>query len=459
LSLIDLLNDRFTWESFLSYKQDRGQLTARELKDLTDFIEAQGYIPIAQSIQKGIALPSPYKKLINKLGASRKRTVYVFDDDIMWVLKLLGWLLYRFDDCQPKGCYSFRPNFGAHRAFRDIVRTPDIRQLWCCKLDISDYFNSIDVARLLPIIREVFQEDARLYRFFEQLLTADTAIFEGTQITEKRGVMAGTPTSPFLANLYLQALDNWFFADECSNPGSGSDAGSDASFGSGSSFGFAPFPYARYSDDIIIFAPTEEAIHFCRDTAVRIIGEHGLRINELKAYICAPGQLWEFLGLSYHAGVIDVSKATVAKLKGKIRRKARALRRWMLRKDVAPERAQHAFIRSFNRKLFDHGNDDDLSWSRWYFPVLTTSDSLREIDHYLQQYVRYIATGRFSAANYRQNYAALKALGYRSLVHEYYLSRKAGRAAEPSAGRFVEQAADHVADERLTVRAEQSASA
>ena len=398
MSIIDLLDDKNIWEDFLSYKQDKGHLTKRDEDSLRVLMESEGYFSVARLIKQGIPLPPPQKILLNKLGTEKKRTVYCFDDEVMWTIKLLAWLLYRFDDKQPNGCYSFRRNYGAHRAFADIARTPGINGLWCCKLDISNYFNSIDVSKLLPVIRELLAEDTALCDFFELFLTADAAFFGDVLLTEKRGVMAGTPTAPFLANLYLRKLDFWFI-----------ERGG---------------PYARYSDDIIFFASSKDELLDCRKQALRIIEEHGLEINQKKAYIAAPGEAWEFLGMSYQAGVIDLSEATKAKLKGKIRRKARALRRWMIRKDASPERAQRAFIRSFNRKFYDSHNTNDLTWARWFFPLLTTSDSIHEIDHYLQQYVRYISTGRFNAANYRFDYQDIKRLGYRSLVHEYYLSRK-----------------------------------
>ena len=39
----------------------------------------------------------------------------------------------------------------------------------------------------------------------------------------------------------------------------------------------------------------------------------------------------------------------------------------------------------------------------------------------MQQYIRYLSTGRHTKTNYRVRYDDLKALGYRSLVHEFYL--------------------------------------
>ncbi|MCL2756917.1 MAG: reverse transcriptase domain-containing protein [Coriobacteriia bacterium] len=399
MSIIDLLDDESSWNGFFAYKQSKSHLLARDEEELAALIVSKGYLPVAQSIKRGEELDPPSKVLINKLGTEKKRTVYCFNNEVSWTLKHLAWLLYRYDDKQPEGCYSFRRNYGAHRAFKDIIKTPNISEYWCCKLDISNYFNSISIKKMLPILRDALADDPALCAFLEQLLTADAAWSNGELINEKRGVMAGTPTAPFLANLYLRALDDCFV-----NRG---------------------LPYARYSDDIILFARTEDEIRECQSEAIRIIEEHGLTINEKKAYIAAPGNTWEFLGMSYQNGVIDLSEATKAKLKGKIRRKARALRRWMLRKEATPARAQRAFIRSFNRKFYERSDANDLTWARWFFPLITTSESLREIDHYLQQYVRYIPTGRFSAANFRLDYQDMKDLGYRSLVHEYYLDRKA----------------------------------
>ena len=82
-------------------------------------------------------------------------------------------------------------------------------------------------------------------------------------------------------------------------------------------------------------------------------------------------------------------------------------------------------IRYFNRKFFDGNLDDSLTWSRWYFPVINSVEGLREIDHYLQQYIRFLSTGRHTKANYRVSYEELKRLGYKSLVHEFYAQKKA----------------------------------
>ena len=399
---MEKLCERETWQEYYAYKCEYAQLSRREEGELLAFVESEDWLPIAERLltPEG-SLNTPEKRLINKLGKSTKRVVYSFSPGEQQVLKVLAWLLYHYDDVQPPECYSFRRGSGAHKAIRRLTALPAIDSLYCYKLDIQDYFNSIDVERLLPILASIMRDDVPLYQFFAKLLTTDEAVFEGRLIQEKRGAMAGTPTAPFLANVYLGDMDRLLSARASA--------------------------YARYSDDIIMFSETAEEIEELRLLAQSELARAGLTVNPRKEQRSLPGEAWEFLGISYRQGVIDLSQATQRKLKGKVRRKARALRRWMLRKDASVERATAAMIRSMNRKFFERGATHELTWSRWFFPLVNTSVGLAAMDAYLQQELRTIATGRHGKSNYRMSYAKLKELGYRSLVNEYYRFREQRR--------------------------------
>ena len=112
------------------------------------------------------------------------------------------------------------------------------------------------------------------------------------------------------------------------------------------------------------------------------------------------------------------------KLRAKMRRKTRALRRWQMRKGLSGEKAAKAFIRAFNRKLFEQTEDHDLTWARWYFPVISTTDSLKKIDRYAQDCIRYLMSGTRTKGRFRIRYEDIRTLGYRNLVHEYYQGRE-----------------------------------
>ena len=50
--------------------------------------------------------------------------------------------------------------------------------------------------------------------------------------------------------------------------------------------------------------------------------------------------------------------------------------------------------------------------------------SVQELDAYLLEYVRYLYKGRHYKGNYTVTYDTIKSWGFRSLRHEYYLSRR-----------------------------------
>jgi hypothetical protein len=266
--------------------------------------------------------------------------------------------------------------------------------MWAFKLDIHDYFNSIDIGLLLPILSGVLSDDARLYAFFEQMLTDGRSLIDGHVVNEQRGIMAGTPTSPFLANVYLSEVDRHFA--QCGAI------------------------YARYSDDIILFAPTRQQLDGYRATLEQFLRKYHLEANPDKVRIYSPDEAFDFLGFKCHADSIDIADATLRKMKDKIRRKAHALQRWRSRNGVEGEKAMKALISQFNKKFFESDDSSTLSWARWFFPVINRVEGLKQIDHYLQQNLRFVATGRHNKANYRISYAQLKQLGYRSLVAEFF---------------------------------------
>ena len=267
--------------------------------------------------------------------------------------------------------------------------------MWAYKLDIHNYFNSISITQLLPILSEVLADDPPLYAFFERMLTDDRALSDGEIIREARGVMAGTPTSPFLANIYLREVDLHF-----------ADAG---------------VLYARYSDDIILFAPDRQTLDRYIDELNAFLEKYRLEVNPDKMRIYRPDEAFDFLGFKCKGHHIDISDATQQKMKDKIRRKARALQRWRSKNDVDDEKAMKALIHYFNKKFFESDDPSALTWARWFFPIINQTEGLKEIDRYLQSNLRYVATGKHNKANYRIRYDLLKKLGYRSLVHEFYV--------------------------------------
>ena len=400
MGILEKLSDPAVWRKFREYKSERGHLTDRELKRLDEYIAGEKYRAVTDRLEKpdhGFSLPS--RRVINKSGSSKKRAVYTFPADEVPVLKLLSYLLYRYDGYFSPSCYSFRRNVSAKDAIDAIVRTADPGCSYVLKADVRDYFNSIPSERLVRTFGDVVGDDPALLSFLTGFFTRNLAWDGDRLVYGDRGAMAGVPLSAFSANVYLTSLDRLF-------DGLG-------------------VPYFRYSDDILIFADSADKLEEYRRILTAHLTGKGLGLNPEKVTVTAPGEPWEFLGFKYTDGRFDLSDAAVKKMKDKMRRKCRALYRWRIRKGVDFDRAAKVVIRIFNRKFYDEGDETrDFNWSRWFFPVLTADGGLRELDRYFAECLRYIRSGRHCKGNYAVTYEKLKELGYRSLVNEYYKFRK-----------------------------------
>ncbi|MBO4642514.1 MAG: hypothetical protein J5661_06630 [Bacteroidaceae bacterium] len=397
-SILKQLTRQETWEEFLAYRLLKGRFTWHEFDEADSFVERETYHHLAQRIAEGEGLGIPQKKIVNKMGTGRKRVVYSFEPNEMMILKLIAYKLYDYDGYFAPNCYAFRRGMKANDAIFRIKRAIGGRKMWAYKLDIHDYFNSISVEILLPMLEKMLAGDPLLYVFFRNMLTDDRAISGGETIHEKHGVMAGTPTAPFLADVYLNEVDRHFFD--------------------------AKVIYARYSDDIILFAPDFETLGEYKNQMAAFLRRYRLELNPNKERIYSPDEAYEFLGFKCHARDIDISEATKKKMKGKIKRATKSLLRWSARNRIEHEKAMKGLINHFNRIFFENGDTEALTWSRWFFPVINKTDGLREIDHYLQQNIRFLRTGKHNKTNYRTDYAQLKQLGYKSLVNEYYKYKK-----------------------------------
>ena len=395
MSLLDLLSSEETWKEFREYKSLHSHMSNREFDFLDNYISEKRYLAVTDRIDDSShGFSYPEKRIINKSGTRKKRVIYTFSPDETLVLKLLTWLLYKYDGCLSDSCFSFRRNVTVRDAIDRVLMIPDLDRRYVLKIDVRNYFNSMPVDGLIKVLCEIIDDDERLLAFLCDLLSVNKAYSEGELTEEHRGAMAGVPVSAFLANIYLLSMDKEF-----------EDMG---------------VPYFRYSDDIIVFASSSEE----RDSLLELINkrlkEKGLEINREKTSFSDPGQPWDFLGFQYYGGRIDLSGVTVAKIKAKIKRKCRALYRWRIKRNVDFDHAAKVVIRVFNRKFYDVDDEYDFTWSRWFFPVLTTDRGLHTIDEYFVNELRYIYSGRHYKGNYNVSYEHLKELGYRSLVNEYY---------------------------------------
>lgn len=400
MSLLDILSDEGAWIDFYEQKVDPTYFRISDAQELFQYVREKRYLPVVDRIFSGIGLSVPQKKRIAKSDTSKKRIVYSLPDDEVTVLKLLTWLMIRkYDWFLSDNLYSFRPNYGAKDALRKLTSNPKIPQCYSYKLDVRNYFNSIDIDLLLPVLKQLFSDDLPLYEFLASQLSDPRAIDNDTLIEEQKGVMAGMPYAVFFANVYLTRLDREF--EKIPN-----------------------VVYCRYSDDIIIFAKEKDTLDAAKKKLLNTLAEVHLEVNPDKVVETVPAQPWTFLGFECDGKEIDVSKVSVGKMKAKMRRKARSLDRWRRAKGKDGWMAARAFIKHFNKKLYTSESNSEVNWSWWYFPMITTEKSLKEIDAYMQDCVRFVATGSRTKSRFNFTYDQMKELGLQSLVNRWFAYKK-----------------------------------
>lgn len=149
------------WEEFLAYRLTKRRFRWHEFDEADLFIEDKAYKPIVKQIlSKGVGIP--HKQVINKMGSNKKRIVYQYDEETMTLLKLLAYQLYRYDDAFAPNCYAFRRGIHATDAVLRISNTVCNKHLWGYKVDIHNYFNSVDIPLLMGMLEELLRDDNTL---------------------------------------------------------------------------------------------------------------------------------------------------------------------------------------------------------------------------------------------------------------------------------------------------------
>ncbi len=341
-----------------------------------------------------IQIPRMHK--VAKADSKKKRTVFVFDDADKLLLRYVNNLISRYDLEVSANCVSFQQNKDFIRLMK-IIKTDSLHDLYCMKLDITDYYNSINVDKLIASLPYSLTNDTAILNLLTKVLCTEDVKYADMIIQVKqKGVMAGTPIASNLSNIYLNEFDK-LMTSLSEN-------------------------YVRYADDMLIFCKSESELKQLQEIVYSELNKYNLTLNTNKTQFSKPNEGFEFLGFKIFRGRTELSAGNVTKVKGKIRRSCKSARRYGIKKGYNPELAVIKVIRKFNRKWFGiNAREGDFTWAKHFFPRLTTDKELKLIDQYFQEHLRYAFTGSYSKKNYKElPYKKLKELGYMSLVAEFW---------------------------------------
>jgi RNA-directed DNA polymerase len=366
-----------------------GRWGRRKLAVYRDLVDSGEVGEMVEEYAAGrLTLGPPARRLLNKADG-RKKLVFTFAAADELFLKALNKILQATTAADhSRLCHSFQPGRGPRTAYREIRKIRGLQELHCLHLDVRDFFNSIPIEQLLASMPRTIAEDEPLFGLLTRTLREERVRWGDELVVDHhKGVMAGTPLAPLLSNLYLRPLDDAFEA--------------------------ARVPFLRYADDIVVFGTAQEVAQRGADIEERL-RSLGLELNPRKTRLSSPGESWEFLGLRYEGGTLDLAANSVAKLRRRVRRIVRRARR-------RPDPARLA-VRRLNRRLYGvgAGSATDFTWASWFFPLLTVDATLHRLDRLIQEHLRFAVTGVHSRRNLKEvPYDGLRGVGYLPLVSAY----------------------------------------
>lgn len=394
---LDYIDNDEKWLEFLNYKIFSLYSFRKEKRLFSDYILNKRYKKLTSKLRNSsYSFSVPNKIYINKGNSNKKRIVYKFNDDELIILKYISFLLYDYDDLFCDNLYSFRKNITMKDAIykiKDLLK----KDLYAYKVDISDYFNSIDKNILLDNLKRDIC-DKELFNVIKDIIDNNKVIYENNIISENKGILAGCPISAFLANYYLKDLDYYFYKNN--------------------------ILYFRYSDDIIIFSDDKNKLFEYSLYIKNFLSKYKLNINFDKEIFYNKNEFIEFLGFSFNNQYVDISVNSINKAKSRLKRSSRKLRRQVECNILKLDEAIKIMIKKNDKKFYGNKREE-LSWKYWFFPIITSTEGLEIIDHYYQSCLRFLITGKHNKKNYKLvPYNRLKSYGYKSLIHEYYVFKE-----------------------------------
>nr|MCR4851329.1 hypothetical protein [Lachnospiraceae bacterium] len=268
------------------------------------------------------------------------------------------------------------------------------RDKYVIKVDIRSFGESIEPAILEKKLQPFLADEPNLYSFIMWLITRNKYYRFGKVEEGFTSVLPGNPIVSFLQNVFLLEADRFMIENAriC----------------------------CRYTDDICMICEDRPSAERSMEQLMRIITDLGLSMNEKKSCIIPPGVGYDLLGMRFEPDMTDISQNTFLKVSYKMKHRADSLCRRVKNGKLTREeglRLMAGYIRFY---YYGNGEDNSISWADRFFQFITTSETLKKLDHLSQECLRYIATGRRTNAKYRFRYEDIKDTGYVPLVRAYY---------------------------------------
>lgn len=229
-----------------------------------------GVMQLRSEVLQGTYRGRPYKKIAvpKRKSGTRMLTIPAVRDRVLHT-SIASALMPIMESMFQDSSFAYRPNRGVAKAVERI-------EMWhrrgfdvVIEADIVGYFDNIDQARLIARLEEVLAalpSASTVIALVRQVLTEQAVALA----TPGTGIAQGSPLSPLLANLYLNALDE---ALETSN-----------------------IKIVRFADDFVLLCKSECVAKNALIHCARVVEELGLKLHADGTRIVSFDRGFDFIG-------------------------------------------------------------------------------------------------------------------------------------------------------------------
>lgn len=233
-------------------------------------------------------IPSPYKEfrmvdILNKKVRVMHKPKFYPDQIIHWCL------MQQIDHLLMRGMYKWScasiPGRGTHYAMRGIrkwLRTDKKRTKYCIKLDITQYYASVDNELLKSKFRKIIKCQRTLNLIDKIVDSLD------------KGLPIGNYTSQWFANFYLQEIDH-YIKQELQVP-----------------------YYMRYMDDLVLLSGNKRKLRKAFNELILKLKEHNVEVKNNYQFFEIEKRSLSFVGFVFNHEKVFVRKRITLRSKRKV---------------------------------------------------------------------------------------------------------------------------------------------
>lgn len=332
------------------------------------------------------------------------RDIFIFNELDSFSLKVINSIFTKLNDNKiSNNVFSYRKGSRCFNAGQYVRKGLINNNLVGMKIDISNYFQSVPREIILKSVYELVEDDLGR-QLLERLYDINKVYYKDEIKEEYLGIMPGSALASFMANYILKDIDNIMINKS--------------------------EIYARYSDDIVIFANNKEELKELENTLVYNLSLIGLSVKEEKIQYYHNDDVITFLGLDITKDYIDVSEKSYKAIRRVIKQKCEKQRKLLETgkiedKELAIRKAIQSIYNTIYYSLVSDKIEHKGGRIQYIFSSITRTDKLKQLDFYMLDTLRYVYSGKHNKGTVKiLDTRKLESLGFIPFVKMFHLYKK-----------------------------------